>query len=348
MFYKPNQLLIAFAALYIIAAASSITAQDDVVRIETSLVNLNIVVTDRQGRRVSGLAREDFDVYEDGTRQEITHFALDERPLRLVLVFDVSLSMESVLTMVKREAIALLESLDKNDELSVITFASQVYRLSGWLNGEQAKDVIRSVKSEPHATPLPASTSRTGYRIGDTNTYLYEAFQYIFDNFRVNDDRIAVVMFSDGVDTAAGRAMPNINRRVEEIGKEVRRQVQESWAFLYPIRYKTEQAIGELPAQARRPFPSVIRVGSPSTDTGRELFEQIAAASGGEVFDWTNQHDLNSAIKNALADLRSQYTIGYTPVRKTQNGFRRIRVRVKRPNLVVRTREGYFYNGEKR
>ncbi len=348
MLFKPSKVLLALAALYIIAAASQVTAQDEVIKIETSLVNLNVLVLDRQGRRVSGLTREDFELYEDGARQEITHFTADERPLRLVLVFDVSVSMESVLSTVKEEAIALLGSLGSDDELSIVSFASEVRQLSGWLKREQAGNVIRSITPEPHAQPVPASIGRQGYRIGDTNTFLYEAFRYLFDNFRVDDDKIAIVMFSDGVDTAAGRAMPNINRRADEVGKAVRRQAQESWALVYPIRYKTEQAIGEMPPFARRPFPTPIRIGKPPADPGRELFEQIAASTGGGVLEWTTRHDLIAAVRNALADLRSQYGLAYAPLRKSPNGFRRIRVRLKRPNLVVRTREGYFYNQKKR
>jgi Ca-activated chloride channel homolog len=329
----------------VIAAASSVAAQEEVIRVETALVNLNVVVMDRQGRRVGGLTREDFEVYENGARQKISHFTATERPLRLILVFDVSLSMEAVLPTVKQEAIALLGSLRLDDEVSVVSFASEVRRLSGWLNIEQAGNVIRSVVPEPHAQPMPAAISRPGYRVGDTNTYLYEAFRYLFDNFRADNDRIAIVMFSDGVDTAAGRAMPNIRRRADEVGREVRRQAQESWALVYPIRYKTEQSVGEMPEPAGRPFPRAIRIGSRPADPGRELFAQIAAAGGGEVFEWTTRQDLIAAVSNAFADLRSQYGLAYTPPRRTGgNGFRRIKVRVKRPNLVARTREGYFYD----
>jgi VWFA-related protein len=211
------------------------------------------------------------------------------------------------------------------------------------LNKQRAEDVIKNLQPESHAQPVPATISRNGYRIGDTNTYLYEAFRYVFDNFRADHDRIAILMFSDGVDTAAGRALPNISKRAHEVGKEVLRQAQESWAIVYPIRYKTEQAIGEMPKRAQRPFPIAINIGSPPADPGRELFAQIAAASGGELFEWTTQQDLIEAVRNALADLRSQYGMAYRPPSgKSKNGFRRIKVRVKRPNMVVRTREGYI------
>lgn len=338
-----------FAAVCLIAAASPVAAQEEVIRVQTELVNLNVVVMDRQGRRVSGLAREDFEVYEDGARQELSHFTATERPLRLVLVFDVSLSMEAILPTVKQEAIALLRGLRPGDEVSVVSFAREVRRHSGWVNVEQAEGVIAGVVAEPHARPAPAAVGHAGYRVGDGNTYLYEAFQYVFNYFQADHERIAVVMFSDGVDTAAGRALPNMRRRADEVGRETLRQAQESWALVYPIRYKTEQSVGEMPEPAWRPFPSVIRVGSRPADPGRELFAQIAVATGGEVFDWTTRQDLVAAVGGALADLRSQYSIAYAPPRASGgSNFRRIKVRVKRPNLVARTREGYFYDRLKR
>jgi VWFA-related protein len=284
-------------------------------------------------------------VYEDGVLQEITHFTAEERSLRLVLVFDVSVSMEAVLPEVKQEALGLLASLRADDEVSVVTFASDVRKLSGWMTNEQAGNVIIGVTPEPHAQPVAASTGRSGYRIGDTNTYLYEALQYLFDNFRADNDRIAIVIFSDGIDTAAGRDISNINRRVDEVGKEVRWRAQESWALVYAIRYKTEQATGEIPVRAPRPFPTSIRIGKTPADSGRKLFEQIAAASGGEVFEWTTHQDLIAAVRNALADLRSQYGFAYSPQHRSEvREFRRIKIRVKKSNLIVRTRDGYFYN----
>jgi hypothetical protein len=57
-----------------------------VVKIDTELVNLNVVVTDRHGQRVRGLAKNDFEVYEDGVKQEISHFAAEERSLRLARI----------------------------------------------------------------------------------------------------------------------------------------------------------------------------------------------------------------------------------------------------------------------
>jgi VWFA-related protein len=342
--YRQSLKHLAFAAMCVLLAVSpSAAQQDEIVRVETELVNLNVVVVDRQGRPVSGLRKEDFEVYEDNKPQEITHFAAEQRPLKLVLLFDTSISMEAVLPQVKQEATALIGRLQPKDEVSIVSFASEVRSLSDWIRPEQANSVIGSLAAEAHPQPVPATVGSVGYRVGDNNTYLYEALQYVLSNFKVDSgDRIAIIVFSDGVDTAAGRSMNRIQKRADEVGKEVRRYAQESWALLYPIRYRTEQAIGDMPKPAWRPIRT-ISIGPHPTDPGRELFLQIATASGGEVFEWTTQRDLRVAVEGVLSDLRSQYGIAYRPPRLgNRAGFHRVKVRVKHPDMIVRTREGYL------
>src|SRR5512145_2455992 len=160
-----SRLALYFAVLCIIVASpSSVFAQNEVIRVDTALVNLDVVVKDRQGQRVRGLAKEDFDVYEDGARQEIMHFVAEERSLQLVLLFDVSVSMEAVLPIIKQEAIALMNNLRPDDAINIVSFASEVQKPSGWLSRERATEVIRNIIPEQHAQPVPAAIGRSGYR----------------------------------------------------------------------------------------------------------------------------------------------------------------------------------------
>lgn len=328
------------ALIYIPGFPSLCFAQEDRIKIEVELVNLKVVVMDRQGRRVNGLIKDDFAVFEDGAQQQISHFAAEEQALNLVLLFDISISMEEVLPVVKQEALRLLESLRPDDRINIVSFASDVRANTEWVDPQKARALVGALVPEAHPQPVPATPGRPGYNVGDGNTYLYEALRYVFDNYRADGDRIAVVMFSDGVDTGAGRSSNRIEKRAEEIGKEVKRQAQESWALVYPIRYKTQQLIGPIPKPAWRPVRS-ISIHKPA-DPGRELFSSIATATGGAVFEWTTRHDLVLAIQQALADLRSHYSIAYKPPRTSQpDSFHRIKVRVKKPDVVVRSREGY-------
>ena len=333
-------------AITCIIAAGFPTAAQDVIKVQTELVNLNVVVRDHEGRRVSGLLKQDFEVFEDGVRQEVTHFRAEEVPLRLVLVFDLSLSMEAVLPTVKQGAYTLLGSLHPDDQVSVVAFATDLQQLSGWIKKEQAKDIIEKLQAEPHLQPT-SNIFGPGYRIGDSNTFLWETFQHCFTHFEDSDDRVAIIMFTDGVDTGAGRDVRAMKQRVDDEGQEAMRLAQESWGLVYPIRYKTEQIIGYSSPAMPRIFPG-IQIGHAPADPRKGVFEKITAAGGGEIFDWTTRADLLLAVGNVLEDLRSQYSLGYRPPQKDEAGLRHLKVRVKRPNLAVRTREGYIRRSQGR
>jgi VWFA-related protein len=290
------------------------------------------------------LAQDDFEVYEDGVKQEISHFVAEERPLKLVLLFDISISMEEILPTVKQRAIRFVEGLSADDNLSIVSFASEASLHSDWAGKEKTIEAIKSLSPEPHIQPVPSAPGRNGYNVGDQNTFLYEGFQYVFNMLRNDRDRVAVVMFSDGVDTGGGRVISNAKKRAEEIGQETKRQAEESWALVYPIRFKTKQIIGHFPEPARGRFPSIgISIGGSPKAPGNELFSEITAASGGSVFEFTNEDDLTHAVREVLTDLRSQYGIAYAPPDAgPRKGFHRIKVRVKKPGLIVRTRNGYL------
>ncbi|HEX8845259.1 MAG TPA: VWA domain-containing protein [Pyrinomonadaceae bacterium] len=339
----PRQLIFALALMF--AAFLPAPAQQvETIKVETRLVNLNVVAVDRTGRRLSGLKREDFEVYEDGVRQEITHFATEEEPLRLVLLFDTSISMEAVLPAVRQEAARLVAGLRAQDEISIVTFASRVQMLARWVNKTEAAAEIERLHSEPHTSPVPATIARPGYNVGDGNTYMYEALKYIFENIRGDEDKVAVIMFSDGVDTGAGRSMERIKERADALGKELKWLAQESWALVYPIRYKTRQMIGELPKPAWRPARAIV-IGSEPKNPGIEFLEKIAGETGGASFEFQTQQDLAAALEKTFADLRSQYSMAYRPPQRKDEGenvFHRIKVRINRPDAVARTRVGYY------
>nr|AQQ75157.1 hypothetical protein [uncultured bacterium] len=342
-----RSLLLASALTFIQLPVAFAQQEPEVkLKIDAELVNLNVVVLDKSGQRVRGLVKDDFEVFEDGVKQEISHFAAEERPLKLALLFDVSVSMEEILPTVKQTAIRFVERLPAEDSLSVVSFASEARLHSGWAGKEKTIEAIKALSPEPHPEPVPSGAGRHGYNIGDYNTFLYEGLQYVFNMLNNERDRAAVVMFSDGVDTGAGRALPNMKKRAEEIGQETKRQAEESWAIVYPIRFKTKQIIGHFPKpvpRPRLPLPTTIMIGRPSKTPGEELFSEITATSGGIVFDFTNEDDLANAVREVVADLRSQYGIAYAPPDSgPRKGFHRIKVRVKKPGLIVRTRNGYL------
>ena len=107
---------------------SSFTQQqdEDVVRVNTELVVLNVTVLDKDGKFASGLKRSDFRIFEDGKEQKLANFGAEETPFAAAILLDISGSMESRLTLGRAAAIRFLEGLRDEDVAAVYSFYNKV------------------------------------------------------------------------------------------------------------------------------------------------------------------------------------------------------------------------------
>src|SRR5678816_527734 len=122
-----------FIGFLVIFAVAPIAAQDDeVIRTESSLVQLNIGVVDKQGRAITSLTRNDFVVYEDGVKQSIQHFEPVDAPFSLVLMLDMSGSTVNFRQQLKLASQRFLDALAPEDRVAVIQFNKDVKLLTGF------------------------------------------------------------------------------------------------------------------------------------------------------------------------------------------------------------------------
>lgn len=310
---------------------------DEEIKIETNLITIPVSVLDRNGRFISGLQQKDFQIFENGVRQEIDYFASVEQPFTVILLIDVSPSTAYRIDEIQDAAIAFVNQLRRDDKVMVISFDERVNVLSQVTNN---RNVLRNAIRQA--------------AFGD-GTSLYEAVDYtIKQELRRIQGRKAVVIFTDGVDTTSQRASyQSTVRDVEEVD-----------ALFYPIRYDTFSDMGggsNYPQQKQKggTLGNVIgiimgggnvRIGGGQTgaggtrqdyETGRRYLETLARNSGGRNFEARN--DLTTAFSGIAEELRRQYSIGYYPVKIGQKGERKqMRVRVLRPNLVVRAKNSYI------
>ena len=329
--------------------------EDEVVRVNASLVTVPVSVLDRDGRFIGGLRQEDFRVFEDGVEQRVAYFAPVEQPFTVALVIDTSGSTRFRLEDIQDAAIAFLDQLRPADRVIVVSFDEQVRVLS-----EATSD----------RNQLRAAIRRTHSGGG---TRLYDAVDLVINEqlSRVQG-RKAVVLFTDGVDTTSKRAS---YQSTLEAAVELD-------AMIYPIQYDTfvdgggngGGGGGGWPGPNRQPRPrrkpgwgDVIGVilsggnvnigggtgggggggvGTSRADyeRGGEYLRRLAEATGGRHHDAQDLNYLEQAFTNIAEELRRQYSLGYYPSRQSQAEERRqIRVRVRRPNLVVRARDSYVY-----
>src|SRR5947207_13538923 len=173
-------------ALFSVFAVIQANAQnpDEIIRTETSLVQLNIVVVDKQGRAVTSLTKDDFVVFEDGVKQPIQHFEPVDAPFSLVLLLDMSGSTLNFRQQLKLASQRFLDALAPEDRVAVIQFNSQVKSL----------------------TRFSLDRKKTAYAIeiaqGAGETHFYDALKYALKELeKEGKRRKAIVVLTDGLDT---------------------------------------------------------------------------------------------------------------------------------------------------
>lgn len=194
---------------------------DDVVKVETNLVSMPVVVTTRGGEYIPDMRKEEFDVFEDGVRHEVAFFATVTKPFHVVLMLDTSASTDEKMGLIQQAAAAFVEQLQPSDRVKVISFDDEIRELNEFTS-DQA-ELRRAI----HAT-------RPG-----KGTKLYDAMQLALNLLKPVKGRKAVVIFTDGVDYRSDRYnYPNNVRALEE-----------SDTIVYPIRYDTRAETERLARQ---------------------------------------------------------------------------------------------------
>jgi VWFA-related protein len=268
-------------------------------RTSIEVTAVTVTVRDPDGRLVPDLPSSAFTVFEDGLPQPITQFTDERVPVGLGLLLDISDSMFGQRILDARAAVErfLLESLSQEDALFVMTFNHAPRLLTSW------------------TTPAEAITVRNGL---DTirpsgGTAIYDA---VLTALPVIDrrprDRAALVIISDGADTASDATL-----------RDVRSALLRTDAFIYAIAIDSpvRQAI--------------------NTRVNPEALGEITNQSGGRTEVVHDTADLAAATARIAEELNTQYVIGYSSPHPGDGKFHGIRVRVDRPGYKVRARNGY-------
>jgi len=275
-------------------------------RAGVEVVSLNVTVTDGTTRYVTDLTAEEFNVFEDGVKQEVTFFNRTNLPIALALLLDTSASMESKLPTAQEAAIGFAKRLRTQDLAEVIDFDSRVIVLAPFTNG--ASELEQAI----HKTSAGGSTS--------LYNAVYIALKDLKKVIAKNTEEIrrqAIVLLSDGEDTSS--LLPF---------EEVLDLAKRSETAIYAIGLRAADGPGST---------------SKGFKEAEFVLRQFAQETGGRSY-FPSQISELSAIYGQIADeLSSQYTVGYTSRNGRRDGsWRRVVVRVARPNLTARTKLGYF------
>ncbi len=318
---------------------------DDVVRVETTLVVLPVRVKDRQGKFLFGLTQEQFHIYEDGVEQEIKYFeaatglndssAGSTKPLTVALLLDVSDSTQFKLEQMQKAAAAFIGLLRAGDGVMVIAFDKGVHVLA------EATIDRNGIGARGGGIDFVLEAIRLARAGGGTS--LYQALDLAIAKLNRLGGRKAIVLLTDGVDTSSkGITAASTIRAAEQ-----------SYVSIYPIQYNTYVDFADSPSRETYgagefgKTAHVTRSGEPASEAYKRatLYLRLLADKTSGHFQYADStRNLARSFEGIAAQLREQYTLGYYPKNKTTDSKpRQIKVEVAAPQVTVDTRKSYIY-----
>jgi VWFA-related protein len=353
--------------------------QEEDLKLSSTLVQVPTVVTDRAGRFITDLAKNEFVVFEDGKRQEVSIFTAIKQPFNAVLVLDTSNSAEDRLRAIQNVAAGFARETGSDDRMMVISFDNEVRQLTDFTSDRQE---------------IEAAIKGTGAGFGKL---LYEAVVRALEQLREREGRRAVILLTDGVDM----------RSIEATAESTLRLAEETGAVVYIVRFDTRWWIesearrqksaepqsnvpfsidGRIPLPPDFGGPDVTPTGLPKVRGPRievgsrtsprvtvidgpnakprtinepppdeitvnldklygeadKFLQTISSRTAGRLFKAETFDDTRSAFAAIADELRNLYMIGYYPATERRDGkYRKIKVEVARKEVQVRARPGY-------
>ena len=209
---------------WVVVLSSLVPAQQkekpggETIRIDTNLVTLPVIVSDRQNRYVPDLKREEFSLTEDGVKQEIVFFAAIEEPINVVLMLDTSSSTMEKLGQIQQAANHFVTQLKPTDRIKIISFDDAVREQSGFT-------------SDRRELQMAINRAKPG-----EGTKLYDAVRVAIGSLSRIDGRKAIVIFTDGVDWQSDDTSAKNNFDA----------IEESGILVFPIRFDTRADTEEM------------------------------------------------------------------------------------------------------
>jgi len=339
--------------------------EGDVVRVETQLVSVPAVVTDGNGRPLTGLRPENFKLVEDGQVQNITNFGTVDTPFEIALLLDTSGSTREDVALIKQAANSFIEALRTGDRVGIVSFNTD----------RVGTDSIAKVETLSSLTSDRKQLRTAIDNLGASNgTPYYDALERVADEIfhePPRDEvkgRRAVVALTDGVDSAstsdfksakvklsrAGIACYFIQVNTEDFVEDrLMKDCQDDGRLTLSQRQLQRYREVFAPTSNAEDFTNFCQMGPfEKMSISRELYNlarremnDLSHASGGRSFVATNLTDARVAFSRVAADLGTLYSLGYYPTNKARDGkFRAIHLEVKglKEKAEIRARDGYY------
>ena len=310
--------------------------ENEVVMVETKLVNLNVRVLNEDLTNAGNLnlKKEDFAVIEDGQEQEIAFFSTTDKPFDLILLLDLSGSTQEKQGLIIESAKRFVRASRPSDRIAIVTFTHEVKIVADLTTDK--KILLEKIKG-------------IGGRGGSK---VWDALKFTYDNIIKTESagrRSAIVFMTDGVDNSLYQDVRRWERRNSAD------PITGSVAGLSPLNAPSATTFTELLEIVRQNDATIFPIyldGDFWNDDwykravrqGRRTLEMLGEETGGQYYYARQLKDLNGIYEKIINDLSQVYSLGYEPKNETRGGaWRSLTVKIRnQPKLTARTRRGYY------
>jgi VWFA-related protein len=289
--------------------ANAAAQEPSTIRVDVDVVNVLCTVSDKRGALVTDLDKDDFEVREDGRKQEIRYFTREtDLPLTVAMLVDVSGSVRSVLEDEREAAGRFFDTvLRPTDHALLLGFSSTLVLWQDFTSSPQRlKDALGQLHAIRFRGLPPVGQAMPG-------TLLYDAvYQTAKGKLAGVPGRKAMLIVSDGLDNGSQKHLDDAVQAVQATN-----------TIVYGICYDQKFF-------------------------GCAFLSSLARPTGGRMFVTGKKRTLDEIYQLIEDELRSQYSIGFTPLNMAHDGkFRKLGVKVRTPGLRVSARTGYYAPGQK-
>ncbi len=352
------------SAIILLTICGSILAQDgdNVIRIDTQLIDVPIQVKDKVGNSLTSLTKKNFVIYEDGKPQEIEDFSAVAAPFEVALLLDTSGSTRSDLELIRRSALNFINSLRQGDRVAIISFKTERNEAEAYAVPEIINELTDDRDTLKASLDKVGTSNSTPYYDG-----LIQAVETVFRDkpqaqFR---GRRALVALTDGVDSASASGYDESKELLSNAGiicyfiaVNTREFFEENLLgdCEYTMRFSQAQIrryyrqFGDAKIEKAASFCQLgdferLAVSKTLYEIAGKEMKELAKTSGGRVFPAGDLSDARNAFKNVATEIGTQYKLGYYSSNSANDGkYRKIKVELKGvpAGAQIRSREGYM------
>jgi VWFA-related protein len=316
------------------------------ISVNVEVVSVYVTVRDKKGTIVKGLVQEDFSISEDGVVQKIEYFTREsDAPLTIGLVVDTTPSEQKMLAEEQKAIQVFLNKIlhPDRDKAFIIQYSDRVELLQDLTSSrEELESSLKLLSAHSESGNLNAtrggSNRRRNWSVGSNwiETILGDAVTLASDEvMKSQQGRKALIILGDGA---------HIGYRE----KDALNAALEADTQLYAIRI-VDKDFGSFGGGPGFGGFGGFGGGSFGRDLGEEKknLKRITGATGGAFFEVSKKEPLDQILAHIEEELRSQYSLGYTPGANARNGYRTIKIGIQKKGMVVHGREGYYPSAKK-